>query len=577
MRPLNNLKQYWLIIVALVMAIFFRGWAVTSAPPSPYWEEAALGYDAYSLLLTGLDHHGRPWPVVALESFGDYKPTGYVYALIPFISLFGLSTWVVRLPSIVAGVSIVIGVGVIAAQLVDVKKRGLAAGVGMMVAALSPWAILFSRAGWEVNLATACITWAMVCGVVVARAKSFSKHIAAALVMTAVLLWGAFYTYHAARVIAPFLGVVLLGFWLHQWLSTKKTSVWRSPVWLVTMLLAGIISLIALAPFAQSLGSPELNQRFAETSIFADPKVILESNAHQDGSMLNKLLYHRYFLFVREITANYLSHFRFDYLFVSGDSNVRHSLQYQGLLYYLDAVWFLVGGWWLVKQWRKEHWLLVIWAGISLFPAALTLAVPHALRTLSAMPVVMVILSVGYIAAWDWLQSKVVPFLANRVKTNLAKGVVAVMMAGVMIVSMLQLVGWWRFYLRIYPTLYASDWQYGYQQLYQQLAEHQRAYPNVPIYVAREQGRPAMYLWFFTKTDPRRVQAAQATAKKDQGEFLEFENWRFVRGTSEVTMPGIVAASPEQMDALAARQIVKQLSTVQLPDGKTIWVIAAVE
>ncbi len=51
--------------------------------------------------------------------------------------------------------------------------------------------------------------------------------------------------------------------------------------------------------------------------------------------------------------------------------------------------------------------------------------------------------------------------------------------------------------------------------------------PDKIIEVSREKGRPAMYYWFYTQTDPREVQIENSTVKKDQGEFLEFKSLRF--------------------------------------------------
>ena len=55
--------HFWLGVV-LVLALFLRVFRLESAPASLYWEEAAIGYDAYSIYKTGKDYHGNPWPGV---------------------------------------------------------------------------------------------------------------------------------------------------------------------------------------------------------------------------------------------------------------------------------------------------------------------------------------------------------------------------------------------------------------------------------------------------------------------------------------------------------------------------------
>src|SRR3989338_7329776 len=96
------MKKY-LLIAILILAAVLRLYKISSFPAGLNADEAALGYNAYSLLLTGKDEHGHSWPV-NLESFGDFKPAGYAYLLIPFIKVFGLTEFAVRLPSAIFGI-----------------------------------------------------------------------------------------------------------------------------------------------------------------------------------------------------------------------------------------------------------------------------------------------------------------------------------------------------------------------------------------------------------------------------------------------------------------------------------------
>src|SRR3989338_88548 len=92
-----------ILISDLILAAALRLFGLTRYPAGLNADEAALGYNAYSLLLTGKDEHGHSWPV-NLESFGDFKPAGYAYLLIPFIKIFGLTEFAVRLPSAIFGI-----------------------------------------------------------------------------------------------------------------------------------------------------------------------------------------------------------------------------------------------------------------------------------------------------------------------------------------------------------------------------------------------------------------------------------------------------------------------------------------
>ena len=143
-------KRLSLIILGIILflAAFLRFYRISSNPPSLYWEEAALGYDAYSILKTGKDWHGNSWPLVAFESFGDYKPSLYFYAAVPSIALFGLNEFAVRFPSAFFGTLTVLLVYFL------IKERRVAL-VAALLLAISPWHLQFSRIAFESNVGLA--------------------------------------------------------------------------------------------------------------------------------------------------------------------------------------------------------------------------------------------------------------------------------------------------------------------------------------------------------------------------------------------------------------------------------------
>src|SRR5687768_12237216 len=97
-----KIKPGYLLVVIMIVAAILRLWKLGSIPPGLTPDEASLGYNAYSILKTGRDEYGQLFPTV-FKSFGDYKPGLYTYAVIPFVALFGLNEWTVRLPSALAG------------------------------------------------------------------------------------------------------------------------------------------------------------------------------------------------------------------------------------------------------------------------------------------------------------------------------------------------------------------------------------------------------------------------------------------------------------------------------------------
>ena len=97
-----------ILVGIIIIAAILRLWRLGSNPLSLYWDEASLGYNAYSILKTARDEHGEFIPLTRFIAFGDYKPPGYIYATVPFIMFFGLNEFSIRSASAFAGVAMVL-------------------------------------------------------------------------------------------------------------------------------------------------------------------------------------------------------------------------------------------------------------------------------------------------------------------------------------------------------------------------------------------------------------------------------------------------------------------------------------
>ncbi len=111
-----------ILVVILFLAIVLRFFLYGSVPPSLNWDEASLGYNAYSILQTGKDEWGKSFPLT-FEAFGDFKLPGYIYSTV-FIYLFGLSDFGVRFLSQFFGVLSVLFLYLIIKELTKEKAPG---------------------------------------------------------------------------------------------------------------------------------------------------------------------------------------------------------------------------------------------------------------------------------------------------------------------------------------------------------------------------------------------------------------------------------------------------------------------
>src|SRR3990167_2037931 len=91
-----------LFVFVLLVGVIVRFYKLGEIPNSLDWDEVSQGYNAYSILTTGMDEFGISYPST-IRSFNDFKTPVYVYLTTIPVGIFGLSPFSVRLPSALFG------------------------------------------------------------------------------------------------------------------------------------------------------------------------------------------------------------------------------------------------------------------------------------------------------------------------------------------------------------------------------------------------------------------------------------------------------------------------------------------
>src|SRR5271165_3924710 len=290
------------VVLSLVAGIVLRTIALDAAPPGLDHDEACNGYDAYSILLTGRDHHGNFLPI-AIEAFGDYRPPIFDYSLIPLIAAFGLKTTVVRFGAALWGSADLVGAVCLAGLMLGWPGAAAAAVLG----ALSPWHLAFSRFGQEAITGSATVTWAMVCflGWINWR-KPWC------LILSAVLLGLSLYSYSVVKLFTPLIAGLLT---ILYWRELKQAR-------LKPFIALSLIALIAIPQIVLTLRHPaEMQARYNQMSLLrymatcpdCPPNAVLASSVTTWAKIEN-------------VTANWAGYFSPSYLFVKGDLGDHWSL-----------------------------------------------------------------------------------------------------------------------------------------------------------------------------------------------------------------------------------------------------------
>ncbi len=456
-----------ILLFIVVLAFFLRVYKVDEVPPSLYWDEASLGYNAYSIATTLHDEHGEFLPIQRFIAFGDYKPPGYISAAAASIKLFGLSEFSIRLPSVLAGTLLVVVCYFLVKELGLGKKSAFIAST---ILAISPWSLQMSRAAFEGNLATLFSGLGILFFLIAVRTKSVPRYLLSSLFFAA-----AMYTFNSHRVFVPLIITALGLIYLKDILNQKRK-----------LIVFGLALIFLLAPLFPYLTTKESRLRFEEVSWTKDLTPIELSNRRieTDGNtLLAKIIHNRRVIWGQEFLKHYFDHFKADFLFISGDINERLSTRTVGVLYLIELPFLLIGLYFLIKNKSKTAAILFAWLILSPVPAAMARETPHALRFLNVLPVFQIITAVGIGLA---LKIKYLKF----------------------IIPALYLLSFSYYifdYYNFYPTRSAGYWQYGYKEAVKEVSRLEDQYPCV--WVTEDAGRPYIYFLLYNKYPPEKYWA----------------------------------------------------------------------
>lgn len=538
---MRRYRKLFIFIIILFIAIFLRLWQLGSVPISPDWDEAALGYNAYSILHTGRDEYGQFLPVV-FRSFDDYKPGLYIYLSIPSIAVFGLSTFAVRLPSAIAGISTVIIAFFLVRELftsyikTTFNSTNLAFVV-MSLLAISPWHLQFSRIAFEANIGL-CFNVLGVYLFLLALRKPWLLS----------LTWLSFilsmYAYQSEKVFTPLIFLSLMVIF--------RKIVWRLPK--KYLIVSACIALIALIPLINfSFTNKEAFARAKGVSIFSKSTELLANTTkkvEQDKKRndIAGLFLHNWRLeYGRIILSNYLAHFNPIWIFIKGDyQNNRHHAPDMGLEYLVLMPFILIGIYQLIFEKFDNKIKLVIfsWFLFSPIPASITIDVPHAVRTLNMLPTLQIFSALGIITVYLYLSKLFRKELKQKVFSF-----------SIFIIIILAFPFNFIYYLDQYFVqqnyFYAYDWQYGYENVIEHLKPIKNNYKKILVSNRGSMTQSYMFFLFYLQYDPKKYlqnggtgSGGFATMSNSFANF-EFRTFDYYKEPPETLFVGSPADFPE--------------------------------
>jgi len=471
-------KINFLLVFIIFIASALRLWQLGNVPPSPDWDEAALAYNAYSIIETGKDEYGKFLPVV-LRSFDDYKPALYTYLAVPSILAFDVNTFSVRLPSAIFGVLTVLATYFLVFELF--KRKDLAL-LSSFLLAISPWHIQFSRVAFETNVGVAFNVFAIL---------FFLKGLKRPwlLSVSTICMTLGIYVYQSEKAFVPLLALVLFFVFRKELFSVKR-------IYLGVAIITGCIFIFPM--FLNIVTDKNVLLRAKGVSIFTYQTAVLEDSLEKknddikSGNLAGEILHNRRVIYSTDIISGYLSHFDLNWLFIKGDL-IRHHAPGMGLMYLWELPFLLIGIYFLLfgNFPKKSKLFIFLWFLITPIPASATIELPHAVRTMNFLPTFQIFVAIGLVSIYKF-------FLKNKIFKSLT------------FFYLLFAIFNFLYYLNQYfvqQNYFHSDfWQYGYKQAVEKVEKIQDKYKKIVVSNQQPLDKSHMFFLFYMKYSPEKYQ-----------------------------------------------------------------------
>lgn len=378
-----NWKNVFIVIAVIVIAVVVRIYQIDKVLPTLNIDEAAEGYNAYSLLLTGKDRYGQNLPIL-FRSFDSFQAPLYTYLTIIPVYLLGNTVLAVRLVSIISGILLVIISYILFAKF---SKKNIAI-ITAMILSLSPWAVSFSRIAAEASLGVTLFATSFLLFY-----KSINKFW---LFPFATLILGlSTHAYYSERIISI---LFLVGF---VWLFRKKILLEKK------ILIVGLsLFLLTQIPHLVIANSGAFTRRVTQVDY------ISEQFFNSNNGKLHGVPFGRALFISREFISHYLAYFSLRNLFFDPDPQPERSIPDLSVFYSWMLIPFLLG----LKIFFKDKSspiisMLILTMLVGLIPAALTRDPFYTLRSLVFLWVVTIVIAFGINIILEWIPKKSFKYL----------------------------------------------------------------------------------------------------------------------------------------------------------------------
>lgn len=507
MKKFFNTKQFILFAI-VVLAAFLRFWNLGTVPPSASLDEASIGYNAYSVLKTGVDEYGQ-FPIMSQRGYDDWRRSTYLFLTIPFVALFGLHAESIRLPAVILSILTVWAIYHITQYLFS-KQSALSLNVGLfasLLTAVNPWHIYISRLGHESNAGLSFLVFGVLFFLRGVKKRKWIFVLASGIFFTLSMI-----SYYSGQAFIPLFVGGLLVIFRQQLLSMVKSN---KKILIILFLFS-----VFLIPVFWAVFSPQALVRFQATSTFKTEaheemfrtRVKFRNKAVVEHNIIGEILYNRRLFPVQVLAEGYLAHFKPDWLF-SNSSDERFKAPNMGLFYMWEIPFILLGIALLLFSSlvdKKIKILIFLWFFLSPLPAAIATQTPHAMRFYNGLPV------------WQIFPA----FGLAYILFHLKKYTVLALFTFVLL-AILSLNAFYINYFIAFPKEESGLFQYSLSISIPYVVKHQSSYEYVIFSNRDNLYQSYMFYLFYTMYDPVLYQKEGGTKSGGFAQIHKFDHVAF--------------------------------------------------
>ena len=467
------------LTLAFLVAIITRFYKLGLAPAGLYLDEAAQGYNAYSILKTGKDEFGKWFPIV-FRSFNDFKTPVYIYLIVPLLPIFDLTKFTVRFPSFFFSILTIPVIYLLIKEIAPKKHGEILGAITAILLSISPWHILFGRTNFECNVALFFSLTGFYFFYKSLQKPSF-------LILSAIFLAIAIPSYHAQRVVTPLLSLAL--FLRHKDLLLSKSH----RIYLIPGL---IISAIILIPTISVSFTPGFLARAAGLNIFSHQNQLPAGYLENYEGPFSAFINNSWFLTSKEFIALYFSYFSPRNMFILGDYGPRSSFPGLSTFFIWQFPFYIIGIYRFLrsKKLSELKYFTLTFLLIAPLPAAVTRDPYSSIRSLQMVIPILIIMGYGILNTYEHIMSLI---NQRHMKLSVFYFSIGSISSFILIYSLLKL---YSSVLVLNEYYRASEWNYGFEQVSDRIKTLD---PKLPIVVDNARSEPYSQLLFFLKFDPK--------------------------------------------------------------------------